>query len=349
MDSAMSSDSSNPADPPRGVEGGGDKAPDTPTGTGGSGNAPTSELPAVLPASRALDPPRTNALIPLERPKRRRARKAKRDRPPGFIRRILRRHVMKSTEMALAALLAAPLALIVILSLMPELRQSLLSDWKLRGAVAFFMYDDPNPPPTPSKIWLERLKQVSVVFTHLPDRRGAKGGCGYERAVRVKQIGPALIKGRAIVTWPLAVKLEEWMRTEVQPNARKLFGQPVTSIKVSSSYDCRRVRFKRVLSQHSFANAIDITGLTLADGRHVRFQTHWRKKGAFAAFIHRVAGASCGIFSVALTPDFDYQHRHHFHFDVGRRSYCGYGKRGRRLVVVKPTSQKDKEKLASRK
>ncbi|MDH3233650.1 MAG: extensin family protein [Alphaproteobacteria bacterium] len=307
-----------------------------------------SNLPAVVPGARRVDHPRETTTVALNPATRRRSRKVRRDRPPGLVRRILRRHAVKGTELVLSALVAAPLAAIVILSLMPELRHDLLSNSKLKGMVAFFMYDDPFPPPTPSKLWLARLKQTDVVFKHLPDRKNARGRCGYERAVQVTKVGPATIQGRAIVTWPLAVKLEEWLRTEVQPNARKLFGQPVTAIRVSSSYSCRLVASKRVLSQHSFANAVDISRLFLADGREIRIQTFWNKNGAFAEFLQRIGAASCGIFPVALTPDFDYQHRHHFHFDVGRRSYCGYGKKRRRLVISAAPKTGAAQKQASR-
>jgi hypothetical protein len=342
----MSSDTSKPADPdpPRR-----DKAEGASDGAKAQPAKPASaNLPAVVPGARRVDHPRATTTVPLNRARRRRARRARRDRPPGLIRRIFRRQAVKGTEALLGALIAAPLAAIVILSLMPELRRDLLSNVKLRGAVAFFMYDDPNPPPTPSKLWLARLKQTSAVFKHVPDRKNAKGRCGYERAVLVTKIGPATIKGRAIMAWPLAVKLEEWMRTEVQPNAKKLFGQPVAAIKVSSSYDCRRVASKRVLSQHSFANAVDISRFYLADGREIQILTRWKQNGAFAEFLQRIGAASCGIFPVALTPDFDYQHRHHFHFDVGRRSYCGYGKNGRRLVISAAPKRAGTQKQASR-
>lgn len=308
----------------------------------------TTNLPAVVPGARRVDHPRETTTVALRPAKRRQARKARRDRPPGLVRRIFRRHAVKGTELLLSALVAAPLAAIVILSLMPELRHDLLSNSKLKGMVAFFMYDDPFPPPTPSKLWLARLKQTDVVFKHLPDRKNVRGRCGYERAVQVTKIGPATIKGRAIMAWPLAVKLEEWMRTEVQPNAKKLFGQPVAVIKVSSSYDCRLVASKRVLSQHSFANAVDISRFYLADGREIQILTRWKQNGAFAEFLQRIGAASCGIFPVALTPDFDYQHRHHFHFDVGRRSYCGYGKKRRRLVISAAPKPGGPHKQASR-
>jgi hypothetical protein len=331
----MSSDSSKPAGPGMPPT---DASNGAANGASNGGRQPEStprsaNLPALVPGARRVDHPRETTTVALDPAKRRRARQAKRDRPPGLLGRIFRRHAIKGTELLLSALIAAPLAAIVVLSLMPDLRHALLSNPKLKGVVAFIMYDDPFPPPTPSKLWLARLEQTNVAFKHVPDRKHARGGCGYERAVQITKIGDLAIRGRAIVTWPLAVKLEEWMRTEVQPNAKKLFGQPVAAIKVSSSYECRRVAFKRVLSQHSFANAVDISRFYLADGREIRVLGTWKQNGAFAEFLQRIAAAGCGIFSVALTPDFDYQHRHHFHFDVGRRSYCGYGNRRRRLVI----------------
>jgi len=340
----MSSDPSKPG------------GPDTPREDAPTNGSPkpdraqpaAANLPALVPGARRVDHPRETKTVALSPARRRRARQERRDRPPGLVRRVFRRHAIKGTELLLSALVAAPLAAIVILSLMPDLRASLLSNRKVKGAVAFFMYDDPYPPPTPSKLWLARLKQTNVVFEHVADRKNARGRCGYVRAVLVKQIGDTTIQGRAVVTWPLAVKLEEWMRTEVQPNARKLFGQPIKTIKVSSSYDCRFVISKRVLSQHSFANAVDISRFYLADGREIQILTQWKKTGAFAEFLQRIGAASCGIFAVALTPDFNYQHRHHFHFDIGRRSYCGYGGKRRRLVISTAPRPAGAQKQAQR-
>jgi Extensin-like protein C-terminus len=346
----MSSDPSKPAGPEP-------TRPDAPNGSSGSasngaqppaGKPATTNLPAVLPGARRVDHARETTTVALHPVTRRRARKVKRDRPPGLVGRFFRRHAIKGTELLISALIAAPLAAIVILSLMPDLRHALLSNPKIKGVVAFFMYDDPFPPPTPSKLWLARLEQTNVVFTHVPDRKHVRGRCGYERAVKITKIGEAVVRGRTIVTWPLAVKLEEWMRTEVQPNAKKLFGQPVAAIKVSSSYECRYVISKHVLSQHSFANAVDISRFYLADGREIEIMRTWKQKGAFAEFLQRIAAASCGIFSVALTPDFDYQHRHHFHFDVGRRHYCGYGNRRRQLVISAAPTLRGPAKQASR-
>ncbi|MCZ6859480.1 MAG: extensin family protein [Alphaproteobacteria bacterium] len=282
-----------------------------------------------------------------------RARFRRRQNPQGRAQlsiraEMIRRHIISWTETALAALIATPLALIVILSVMPELRYSVLTNAKLVNAVNFFVFDDAGPPPPPNRKWLARLKQLDVTFVQVPDRKYTKGKCGYEGAVRVTRIGDATLDGTAVITWPMAVRLEEWLRTEVQPNAMRLFGRPITSLRVSSSYDCRMVKSKRVLSQHAYANAIDISRLFLAGGREIRILGTWNTKGAFSTFLHRIGKAACGIFPVALTPDFDYQHRHHFHLDSGRSNYCGYGKRGRKLLYSQAPKRTSQQALAAR-
>ena len=278
-----------------------------------------------------------------------RRRQKPQGRAQGSIRaEMIRRHLVAWTETALAALIATPLALIVILSVMPELRYSVLTNAKLVNAVNFFIFDDAGPPPPPNMKWLTSLKQLDVAFVQVPDRKNAKGGCGYEGAVKVTRIGAAKLDGVAVVTWPLAVKLEEWVRTEIQPNATKLFGQPVVALRVTSSYDCRMLKSGRALSQHAYANAIDISRLILADGREIRVQGTWNAKGAFSVFLHRIGKAACGIFPVVLTPDFDFLHRNHFHLTAESRSYCGYGKRGRRLLSSLPPRGNAQQALAAR-
>lgn len=282
-----------------------------------------------------------------------RMRFRRRQEPGGRAQRSIRaemihRHLIAGTETALAALIATPLALIVILSVMPDLRYSVLTNAKLVNAVNFFVFDDAGPPPPPNRMWLTRLKQLDVSFVQLPDRKNAKGKCGYEGAVKVTRIGAAKLDGLAVITWPLAVKLEEWVRTEIQPTAKKLFGQPIASMRISSSYECRLLKSGRALSQHAYANAIDISRLYLADGREIRVQGSWNAKGAFSVFLHRIGKSACGIFPVALTPDFDYLHRNHFHLTAESRSYCGYGKRGRRLLSSAPPRGNAQQALAAR-
>lgn len=260
----------------------------------------------------------------------------------------IKRRIYVGLETLIAALFVTPLALVVILSILPDLRYALLNNKKLVSAINFFVFDDPGPPPPPNVMWLERLKILDVAFAELPNRPKNKTGCGYDGAVRLSRIGKVEVMNGALVTWPLAVQLEEWVRTEIQPNAKQLFGQEVVRMRATSSYECRFTR-PRVLSQHGYANAVDITGFWLADGRRIRVVDDWKANGAFAEFLHRLGQASCRIFSVALTPDHDFQHRHHFHFDAGRRQFCGYNdKKHRRLLVSSEAAGARGTALASR-
>ena len=60
----------------------------------------------------------------------------------------------------------------------------------------------------------------------------------------------------------------------MQPAARKTFSSPVSKI-IGSSYACRNVYNlpDGHLSQHAFANAIDLPMFVLADGRKVASPT----------------------------------------------------------------------------
>jgi hypothetical protein len=105
------------------------------------------------------------------------------------------------------------------------------------------------------------------------------GDCGAPAPVLVKSIGdtkrvsfdPPLVFDCAMV-----VALDRWLEDSVQPAAMEAFSSPVSKI-IGSSYACRNVynRLDGHLSQHAFANAIDLPTLVLADGRKVDFTHDW--------------------------------------------------------------------------
>ena len=105
------------------------------------------------------------------------------------------------------------------------------------------------------------------------------GYCGAPAPVLVKSIGntervsfdPPLVLDCAMV-----VGLDRWLKDSVQPAAREAFSSPVSKI-IGSSYACRNVynRPDGHLSQHAFANAIDLPMFLLADGRKVDVTRGW--------------------------------------------------------------------------
>jgi hypothetical protein len=105
------------------------------------------------------------------------------------------------------------------------------------------------------------------------------GDCGTPAPVLVKSIGgtdkvsfdPPLVLDCAMV-----VGLDRWLRESVQPAAREAFSSAVSKI-IGSSYACRNVYNlpNGHLSQHAFANAIDLPMFAIADGRKVDVTHGW--------------------------------------------------------------------------
>ena len=167
------------------------------------------------------------------------------------------------------------------------------------------------------------LARAGAGFDPLADRRGP-GACGWVDAVRLRGTGTAKLGRPAIVTCPLAATLVLLDRQVLQPAARQLYGSEVTRIDHVGSYVCRNLygRSNAPLSRHAQAAAIDLTGFVLADGREVRITGDWNAQGKAGAFLHRVHNRACEVAGMVLGPDYNREHRSHFHVEAGGWGYC---------------------------
>jgi hypothetical protein len=111
-----------------------------------------------------------------------------------------------------------------------------------------------------------------------------------------------------------------WQRDVVGPQAEALFGQAVVRVENMGSYNCRSVRGGSSPSQHSSANAIDISAFILADATRISVLDHWEDEGAKGAFLRAVRDGACDIFSTTLSPDYNAAHANHFHLDLAKRT-----------------------------
>jgi hypothetical protein len=190
--------------------------------------------------------------------------------------------------------------------------------------------DDIVAPPAPIADCEEQLRKLGVEFKtrELPRRKGARGQivCGAEQVVIYRR-GPGNIRynGSPLLTCSMAIGLAEFERI-VQEEAKLRFGSGVARIEHGGTYSCRKmVRFANMLSEHSFANAIDIKSLTLRNGRKLSVLRHFGKldseptkpEGIFLRGLARRLYDE-QVFSVVLTPFWDKLHRDHFHFDMAR-------------------------------
>jgi hypothetical protein len=76
------------------------------------------------------------------------------------------------------------------------------------------------------------------------------------------------------------------------------------------------------MSEHATANAVDIAGFVLADGREVSVLRDWGKDSAVSRFLDRIHARACRHFNAVLGPDYNERHRDHFHFDQGDFDTC---------------------------
>ncbi len=126
-----------------------------------------------------------------------------------------------------------------------------------------------------------------------------------------------------VATCALAAALYVWEREIVAPAAARHLDTEVAEILHYGTYNCRRENFSQAgrWSQHADANAIDISGFRLADGRIVGVH-RWDNGGAEADFLVEVRDRSCGIFTAVLGPEYNDAHADHFHLDMGPWEIC---------------------------
>jgi hypothetical protein len=152
--------------------------------------------------------------------------------------------------------------------------------------------------------------------------------CGYDEGMRLT---PATAEARyspagVVTSCPVAAALYVFERQVVQPAALEHLGSRVAAFEHAGSYSCRRIygRSEAAYSEHATANAIDIIGFRLADGRSISVFRDWSQEGPEADFLHEVRDGACRLFATALSPDYNAAHANHLHLDEAGRGEMGW-------------------------
>lgn len=162
-------------------------------------------------------------------------------------------------------------------------------------------------------------------FAPLPDKfYGA--GCSTTNSVRIDGLGgdsnEFTVTNLGAVACPLANTFAGWARFGVDRAARQIFGSPLARIETMGSYSCRNVAGTGRLSAHSRAEAIDVSGFVLADGRRISVEGGWNATRQEREFLRVIHKSACKRFGTVLGPDYNAAHRNHFHLEHGGGSYC---------------------------
>jgi len=169
---------------------------------------------------------------------------------------------------------------------------------------------------------LTALAQATMRFTPVADRVVGPG-CGFENAVRIErtsvQVGEPFT-----LSCPAAVSLALWERHALQPAATSILGSNVRRIEHYGSFACRNVYWREGgrRSQHATADALDVAGFVLEDGRRIMVAAHWRADDERAAFLRSIHGQACGFFDSVFGPEYNAAHADHLHLDRGPYRVC---------------------------
>jgi hypothetical protein len=185
----------------------------------------------------------------------------------------------------------------------------------------------PTPPPKPEaapSACRLRLTPELAVAPSLPPIEGP-GECGALDLVRLEAIVLADLS-RVAVTPPatlrcsMAEAVVSFVRADAAALARDL-GAALRAVQNYDSYDCRgrnRIAGAKT-SEHGKGNALDIRGLTLADGRFVELTDPQVTRD----FREKFRKSVCARFTTVLGPGSDGYHENHIHMDLAERA-SGY-------------------------
>ncbi len=123
-------------------------------------------------------------------------------------------------------------------------------------------------------------------------------------------------------TCSLAVAYALFETHDLRPAAEAHLGSPLVRLDHFGSFACRNIARSNRRSQHATANALDIAGFHLADGRRITVARHWSGDDPEARFLRAVRDGACRRFRATLGPDYNAAHHDHLHVDMGRFGIC---------------------------
>jgi len=168
------------------------------------------------------------------------------------------------------------------------------------------------------------LSQAGVAFSRMEDLV-VDQNCGIAGRGVLTELVSARTRGLE-TRCTTALRLAMWEHHVVQPAARDVLGTDMRALQHLGSYNCRRMRSAQGQdngwSSHATADAIDIVGVELTDGRKLSLLQDWTEPGPEAEFLHRIGRGACDWFRVVLSPNFNRLHADHFHLQGPGWGYC---------------------------
>ncbi|MBE0127133.1 extensin family protein [Citrobacter amalonaticus] len=149
------------------------------------------------------------------------------------------------------------------------------------------------------------------------------GECPLTDVVRVRDFGVVKLSSSFLASCPLALRSALYVGQQAAPLTERLMMSQLTRIEHLGSYACRNIyhRPDARRSEHASAQALDISGFILADGRHVTVLRGWKQEES-AMWLRALLSASCQYYGNGLGPDYNAAHANHFHLGIWGFGLC---------------------------
>ena len=183
------------------------------------------------------------------------------------------------------------------------------------------VFDEPARAET--QACYAELSRMGVRFQPLPDRDNGHG-CRLTGTVQLLDIGLP-VSNLTAMRCGLARNFVGWARESAMPAARQMLGSDLVKIESMGTYACRNTigTASARLSGHAVANAVDVSGFVLANGRRITVETGWRGGDPQSqAFLRATHDAGCRRFGTVLSPDYNAAHYNHLHFEDDHANFC---------------------------
>lgn len=172
---------------------------------------------------------------------------------------------------------------------------------------------------------LADLRREGVDFRVLPDRDYGQG-CGVFGAVQLTDIGVP-VTGITAMRCGTARAFAGWVRNAVAPAAYQQLGSELARVEGMGTYACRNVigsgHGGNRRSGHAIANAVDVGGFVLKDGRRITLLRDWNgPDDGVRAWLRTMRASACKRFGTVLSPDYNAAHANHLHLEDDRARFC---------------------------
>jgi hypothetical protein len=182
-----------------------------------------------------------------------------------------------------------------------------------------------RPPARETAQCLADLRREGVDFRVLPDKDYGEG-CGVFGAVQLTDIGVP-VTGITAMRCGTARAFAGWIRNAVAPGAYQMLGSELARVEGMGTYACRNVvgsaRVGDRRSGHALANAVDVGGFVLKDGRRISVLRDWNSADEVTRnYLRQMRASACRRFGTVLSPDYNAAHANHLHLEDDGARFC---------------------------